>query len=75
MVKEPVEQRGGDDGIAENVAPLGEAAVGSQDHSAALVASVHELEEEVAAAGDHRQVSDLIADGAAVPPNGRSSRT
>ena len=31
VVQEPVEQRGGDDGVAEDLAPLGEAAVGRQE--------------------------------------------
>jgi len=51
----------------QNVTPLYKAAVGSQRHSAALVLSVHELEEQVAAAGDDRQISDLIDDEQARP--------
>ena len=62
VVQQPVEQRGGDDGIAEDLAPFGEAAVRGEDHSAALVAGVDELEEQVAAAGDDGQVSDLVDD-------------
>ena len=33
VMKQPVEERGGDDGIAEDVAPFGKAAVGSEDVS------------------------------------------
>ena len=62
MVEQPVEQRGGDDGIAEDVAPFGEAAVGGEDHGALFVAGVDELEEEIAAAGNDRQVADLVDD-------------
>ena len=62
VVEQAVEQRGGDDGIAEDLAPFGEAAVGGQDHGALLVAGVDELEEQIAAAGDDRQVADLVDD-------------
>ena len=62
MVEQPIEQRGGDDGIAEDLAPFGEAAVGGEDHRALLVAGVDELEEQIAAAGDDRQVADLVDD-------------
>ena len=62
VVKQPVEQRGGDDGIAEDLAPFGKAAVGGEDHGALLVAGVDELEEQIAAAGDDRQVADLVDD-------------
>ena len=62
VVEQPVEQRGGDDGIAEDLAPFGEAAVGGEDHGALLVAGVDELEEQVAAAGNDRQVADLVDD-------------
>lgn len=31
---EKAEERGGDDRIAEDISPLGEAAIGSQDHGA-----------------------------------------
>src|SRR5258708_25872525 len=49
MMKEAVEQCGGDDGIAEDLAPFCKATIGGQDHGAALVARVDELEEQVAA--------------------------
>ena len=51
VVEQPVQQCGGDDRISEDLAPFGEAAVGSQDHGALLVAGVDELEEEIGAAG------------------------
>ena len=57
-----IKQRGGDNGVAEDFAPFGKAAVGGEDHGAALVAGVDELEEEVATAGDDRQVADLVDD-------------
>ena len=62
VVQEPIEERGGDHRIAEDLAPLGEAAVGGEDHRAPLVAGVDQLEEQVAAIGDDRQVADLVDD-------------
>ena len=46
-VGQPVEECGGDDVIAEDRAPFGEAAEGGED----LVTDVDELEEQIAAAG------------------------
>lgn len=60
VVKQPVEQRGCDDGIAEDLAPFGEAAIGGEDHSALFVACVDELEEEVSAARHDREIADLV---------------
>jgi hypothetical protein len=40
VVEQPVQHCGGDDGIAEDLAPFGEAAVGGQDHCALLVARI-----------------------------------
>ena len=62
MVEKPVQQRGGDDGIAEDFAPLGESAVGGEDHRALFIAAVDELEEQIATARRDRQVSDLVDD-------------
>ena len=62
VVKQTIEKRGGDDGIAEDLAPFGEAPVGSEDHGTPLVAGVDELEEQIPAAWNDRQVSDLIDD-------------
>ena len=47
MVEESVEDGGGDDGVAEDVSPLSDAAVAGEEHGAALVAAGDELEEEV----------------------------
>lgn len=62
VVEKPVEQRGGDDRISEDLAPFGKAAIGGEDHGALLVSGVDELEEEIAAAGNDRQVADLVDD-------------
>ena len=40
VVQETVQQGGRDDEVAEHLAPLGKAAIGGQDHGAALVASI-----------------------------------
>ena len=50
MVKQPIEQCRGDNGIAKDLTPFGEAAIGGEDHGAALVAGIHELEEQIPAA-------------------------
>jgi hypothetical protein len=60
MMEEAVEERSGDDRVAEDLAPLGEAAVGGQDHRALFVAGVDQLKEQAAAIGDDRQVADLV---------------
>src|SRR3954464_11574340 len=62
MVEEAIQQRGGDDGVAEHLTPFGKAAVGGEDHGAALVAGVDQLKEQVPAAGDDGQVADLVDD-------------
>ena len=45
MVKQPIKQRSGDDGITKNFAPLGKSTIGRQNHCALLVAGVDQLEE------------------------------
>lgn len=62
MMQEPVEQRGGEDGIAEHVAPFGKTPVRGEDHRSSFVPRIDQLEEQVAAAGCHRQVADLVND-------------
>lgn len=61
-LQQAVEQRGGDDRVAEHLTPLGEPTVGGEDHGAAFVASVDQLKEQVAATGDDRQIADLVDD-------------
>ena len=48
--------------VAKNLTPFGEAAIGGEDHGAALVASVDELEEQIAAARNDGQVADFVHD-------------
>ena len=49
-------------GSPKTLAPFGEAAVGGEDHGALFVAGVDELEEQIAAAGNDRQVADFVDD-------------
>ena len=60
MVEEAIEERRGDDGIAEDVAPFGKTSVGGEDHGALLVSGVEELEEEIAAPGHDGEIADLV---------------
>lgn len=60
VVQEPIEERGGDHRVAEDLAPLGKAPVGGEDHRAPRVSRVDQLEEQAAAIGDDRQVADLV---------------
>ena len=62
MVQEAIEERGSDDGIAEDLAPIGKAAFRGEDHRALFVAGVDELEEQVVAAGSDREVADFVDD-------------
>ena len=62
VVQQPVEQGGGDDGVPEDLTPFGKAAVGGQDHRAALVAGVDQLEQQVPCGGAEREVADLVDD-------------
>ena len=57
VVQQTVEQRGGDDGVAEDLAPFGEAAIRGEDHGALFVTGVDELEEQIAAAENDRQIA------------------
>ena len=60
VVQQPVEDRGGDDRIAEHATPLGHRAVARDQHRAALVAATDELEEQVSGVGFERQVAQLV---------------
>ncbi len=62
MVEQAVEERRGDDVVAEDLAPLLEAPVGGEDHGAVFVLCVDELEEQVGAALGQRQIADLVDD-------------
>ena len=62
MVDEPVDQGGRDHGVAEDLAPLLEAAVAGDDDRAAFVAAGDEREEEVGRLAFEREVADLVDD-------------
>ena len=61
MVEQSVEQRRGDRGITKDLAPLGEAAIGGEDHGAIFVAGVDQLEEEIGTARRDGQIADPLA--------------
>lgn len=54
MVEEPVEDGGGDGGVVEDRAPVGDAAVGGEDDRAVLVAARDDLEEVAGGLGRER---------------------
>jgi hypothetical protein len=60
VVQEAVDQGGGHDVVAEDLAPLLEALVGGEDGGGVLVAAGHELEEEHGAVAGDGQVADLV---------------
>ena len=62
VVDEPVDQGGGDHRVAEDLAPLLEAAVRGDDDRAAFVAARDEREEQVGGLAFERQVADLVDD-------------
>src|SRR5271165_6459138 len=62
VVQEPVEDRGGDDRIAEDRTPFAVALVGSENDTASLVTGADELKEDGRAEFVQRQISHLIDD-------------
>src|SRR5262245_25556819 len=62
VVEDAIQDRGGDDPVAEDLAPAAEALVAGQDHRAALVAATDELEEQVGAWTVDGQIADLVHD-------------
>jgi len=62
VVHEPVDERGGDHRVTEDLAPLLEGAVGGDDDRAALVAAGDEREQQVRGLALERQVADLVDD-------------
>ena len=61
MVDEPVDHRGGDDLVAEDLAPAIRLVAGD-DERGALVAGRDELEEQVGGLGFERDLADLVDD-------------
>jgi len=60
MVEQAIEDRAGDHGIAEHLAPGAEALVAGDDDRAALVTARDQLEEQVGALAIDRQIADLV---------------
>ena len=62
VVQQSVEQCGCDHMVAEHLTPFGEAAIAGEDHGAALVTCVDQLEEQIARPGADRQIANLVDD-------------
>jgi hypothetical protein len=62
VLKQPIEECGSDNGIAEDLTPFCEAAVRGEYHGAFLVSCIDELKEQIAAAGNDGQVTDFVDD-------------
>jgi hypothetical protein len=62
VVKQPIKECGGDNGITEDLAPFCEAAVRGEDHGSLFVSCIDELEEQIAAAGNDWQIADFVDD-------------
>ena len=62
VVKQAIEDRGGDHAVTEDFPPGAEALVAGQDHGSTLVATADELEEQVGSLPIDGQVADLIDD-------------
>ena len=62
VMQQAVQDGGGDDAVAEDLAPAAEALVAGEDHGPALVAPADELEEQVGPGPVDRQVADLVDD-------------
>lgn len=53
---------GGDDGVADDLAPFANTAVRGDEDGAALVAARHKLKEEMSGVGVEGQIAELIDD-------------
>jgi hypothetical protein len=62
VVDEAVDHRGGDDVVAEDLAPAAERLVGGDDHRGAFVAAGDEREHQVRGLRIERDVADFVAD-------------
>src|ERR1700722_4305917 len=62
VVKKPIQQGWRDEGDPKNFPPFRKTAVGGEDHGALFVPGIDELEEQMSAARNDRQVADLVDD-------------
>ena len=60
MVEQPVQDGGGQDRIAEDLAPVDEALVAGQDDGGALVASGDQAEEQAGLVAGQGQIADFV---------------
>src|SRR6266508_375934 len=60
VVDQPVDHGGGDDVVAEDLAPAAEDFVAGDDQAGSFVAAGDELEEQVGGFGFERDVADLV---------------
>ena len=70
-VTKAVQQGCRDHGIAEDLPPFGEAAVGGQGHGAAFVAGIDQLEEQVAGTGANAEAAAELPNGIRAPDRSR----
>lgn len=60
VVREPIEQRGGHLGIAEDARPLRETQVGGDHDAGSLVGAAEQMEQQRAAGLRERQVTEFV---------------
>ena len=62
VMGQPIEQRGGHLGVAEDARPFAEGEVGGDDDRGALVEPADQVEEELAAGLGERQIAEFVED-------------
>src|SRR5512145_2396584 len=62
VMEQPVEDRGGEDLVVEDLAPVDEALVAGDDEAGPFVASDEEAEEQARLLAGQRQVAELVQD-------------
>ena len=60
VVDEPIDHGGGDNFVAEHLAPAAEGLVGGDDQGSSLIAGRDQLEEQVGCLGFEGDVADLV---------------
>ena len=60
VMEKPIEQCGGDDAIAEDLAPLRESPVTGQDDRPLFVPGIDQLEEQMCATSLKRQIAHFV---------------
>jgi len=62
VVKQAIEDGGGHHRVAEHGVPFADRPVGRHQHGAALVATAHQLEEQLGDVGRERQIAEFVDD-------------